>query len=194
MGSNQAFERASNLITASQIINFRNRSDDYFLTDEIKKELTLRRQERIPFHLTKDEFDKILHWKLRGQYKRIEHLLLTLTEEMIVNITRAAFMINLSNPDDELELQLRILTCLRGVGVPVASAILALVYPDKYAVIDYRGWRQVIGETKTNFSISDYKRYLSSIRILAEELGWFPQEVDLAIWTFDTHQSSKMPI
>lgn len=72
-----------------------------------------------------------------------------------------------------------------GVGVPVASAVLALVFPEKYAVIDFRGWRQVFGEERTTFSVSDYRRYLREIRRLALELEWCVQEVDLAIWEYD---------
>jgi 2C-methyl-D-erythritol 2,4-cyclodiphosphate synthase len=71
------------------------------------------------------------------------------------------------------------------VGVPVASAILALVFPEKYSVIDFRGWRQVFGEERTTFSVSDYRRYLTEIQKLAQELGWIVQEVDLAIWEYD---------
>jgi hypothetical protein len=74
---------------------------------------------------------------------------------------------------------------LRGVGVPVASAVLALVFPEEYGVIDFRGWWQIFGEKRSIFSISDYKRYLCELRHLADELNWPVQEVDLAIWEYD---------
>jgi len=74
---------------------------------------------------------------------------------------------------------------LNGVSIPVASAVLAIVFPEKYAVIDFRGWRQVFGEEKRTFSIRDYKKYLCAIHRLANELGWKVQEVDLAIWEYD---------
>lgn len=54
----------------------------------------------------------------------------------------------------------------------------------KYAVIDFRGWRQVFSEERTTFSISDYRRYLREIKRLVAELGWLAQEVDLAIYTY----------
>lgn len=79
-----------------------------------------------------------------------------------------------------------ILCALRGVGVPVASAVLALAFPDEYAVIDFRGWRQVFGEDRRQFGVGDYKRYLGEVRRLARELEWPVQEVDLAIWHYDT--------
>ena len=104
---------------------------------------------------------------------------------MIRTVTSAAFSV--AHPDEEygIELRVGILCALRGVGVPVASAVLALVFPEKYAVIDFRGWRQIFEEEKTTFSIPDYKKYLREVRRLADELVWSVQEVDLAIWGYD---------
>lgn len=84
--------------------------------------------------------------------------------------------------------------CASRVSVPVASAILALVFPEKYAVIDFRVWRQVFDEERTTFSVSDYKRYLHEIQRLAHELGWQVQEVDFAIWEYDRRNSWKPTI
>ncbi len=173
------------MITPDQLILYHTTSDDYNLTKHLKSLFARLRLERQPFHLTYDEFDQILKWKLRGQYGRQQEWRKANTEKVIRTITSVALTI--SNPDEEYELELRmgILCTLRGVGVPVASAVLALVFPEKYAVIDFRGWRQVFGKEKTAFSIPDYKRYLREIQRLADELGWLVQEVDLAIWEYD---------
>lgn len=74
------------------------------------------------------------------------------------------------------------------VGVPIASAVLALVYPTEYCVIDFRGWRQVFEQDRRQFTISDYKRYLVKVRELSRELQWPVQEVDLAVWEYDSRQ------
>ena len=97
----------------------------------------------------------------------------------------------ITHPDKEYELELRmgILCSLRGVAVSVASAVLALVFPEEYAVIDFRSWRRLFGEGGTSFSISKYKKYLREIRRLANELDWPVQEVDHAIWEYDRGQS-----
>lgn len=71
------------------------------------------------------------------------------------------------------------------MAVPVASAVLTLVYPNKYAVIDFRNWRQVFGQRKNGFSIINYKQYMEKMRRLANELNWTVQEVDLAIQEYD---------
>ena len=173
------------MISASQINDFGKKGIDYEETETLKKTFLILQNERASFYLTKTEFDQILRWKLRGQYSRQKERRSHNSEELIQKVTGFAFSIEHSDDEYELELKIRILTCLRGVGVPVASAILALVYPHEYAVIDYRGWRQVFGESKTTFTIPDYKRYLGELRLLSDELDWPIQEVDLAIWEYD---------
>ncbi len=64
-------------------------------------------------------------------------------------------------------LQSCFLYAMRGVGVLVASAVLALMFPDDYAVIDFRGWRQLFNQERSSFSIGDYKKYIHEIRRLS---------------------------
>jgi len=173
------------MITAAQLVPYRTSSVDYALTEHLKARFAQLRRERRPLYLTFEEFDEILRWKLRGQYGRQRERRKVNTEDVIRTVTGAALTV--THPDEEYEIELRvsILCALRGVGVPVASAVLALVFPERYAVIDFRGWRQVFGEKKITFSIRDYKKYLVEIRRLADELNWPVQEVDLAIWEYD---------
>lgn len=173
------------MVTAAQLSPYRTKSNDYARTEQLKARFVRLRRDRCPFYLTLAEFDEILRWKLGRQYNRRRKSREANTEEVIKTVTGAAFAI--AHPDEEYELELRMgmLCTLRGVGVPVASAVLALVFPEKYAVIDFRGWRQVFGEEKRVFSISEYKKYLREVRRLAGELGWPVQEVDLAIWEYD---------
>ena len=179
------------MIAATQLIPYRTSSDDSNSTEHLKAQFARLRDERHPLYLTLDEFDEILHWKLRGQYGRQQERRKPNTEAVIRTVTGAALTITHHDEEYETELRLGILSSMRGVGVPVASAILALVFPEKYAVIDFRGWRQIFGEERTTFSISDYIRYLREINRIAIELGWPVQEVDLAIWEFDRDNSIK---
>lgn len=173
------------MITSAQIKDLRFASDDYEETENIKKELKEIRLVRGPFFLTKSEFDRILRWKLRQQYGRQQSIRLSNTDEIIRQITGLALSILHPDKDYELELRLKILCSLRGVEIPIATAILALTFPEQYAVIDYRVWRQLFGVTRSTYSINDYKKYMREIRRLSEELGWPVQEVDLAIWEYD---------
>jgi hypothetical protein len=181
----------SEMITAVQLVPHRTSSDDYKLTERLKAHFAQMKQERHPMYLTLDEFDRVLQWKLRGQYGRQQERRKANTDDVIRVVTGAALSIEHPDKDYEIELRFGILGALRGVGVPVASAILALVFPERYAVIDFRGWRQVFGEDKEQFSVSDYKRYLPKIQNLAQELGWPVQEVDLAIWEYDRINGGK---
>ncbi|GIV86755.1 MAG: hypothetical protein KatS3mg054_0784 [Chloroflexus sp.] len=179
----------STMITAAQLIPYRTSGDDE--TKRLKEQFARLRQERVPLYLTLDEFDEILRWKLRGQYGRQRERRKVNTDDVIRVVTTAALSLTHPDGDYETELRLGILCTLRGVGVPAASAILVLVFPERYAVIDFRDWRQVFGEERTTFSVSDYKRYLREIQRLSLELGWPVQEVDLAIWEYDRINGRK---
>ena len=170
------------MITSQQLAPNRYSGDDCDPTERLKAEFGQARKERRPMYLTMDEFDRILHWKLRQQYGRQKARRAANSEQVVRAITETALNIAHPDPDYEVELRLGVLCALRGVDVPVASAVLALVFPEKYAVVDFRNWRQVFDQERDVFSVPDYKRYLCRIRVLAEELGWLPQEVDLAIW------------
>ncbi len=180
------------MITADIIRAYRNNSDDFKETDEIKQYLSSLRKLRKPLYLNYQEFDRILKWKLRDQYGRQEHIRQENTDIIVKDITTLALNISHEDSDYELELRLNVLVALRGVAIPVASAVLALTYPEYYAVIDFRGWRQIFGFDKRYFTISDYKLYLAEIQNLANELGWLPQEVDLAIWEYDRQNISRV--
>lgn len=173
------------MITAAQLAQFRTASIDFEDTERLKAELNRLKSERRPLYLTEDEFGRILQWKLRGQYGRQARYRNANTDEVIRGVTGLA--LNLTHPEKDYELELRmgILCSLRGVGVPVASAVLALVYPEQYAVIDFRVWRQFFPGRTPLFTIKEYRQYMTEIRRLAAELGWTVQEVDLAIWEYD---------
>ncbi len=173
------------MITAADIRPFHHLAIDDEETRKLKAKLANLHRERNPFFLNKLEFEEILPWKLGQQIGRQRKARLANNDEVIRSVTSLAFTI--THPDTEYQLELRmvILCVLRGVGVPVASAVLSLIFPEDYAVIDYRVWRQLFNEDKTAFSIPDYKRYIQKIQSLAAELGWPSQEVDHAIWEYD---------
>jgi hypothetical protein len=108
-------------------------------------------------------------------------------------VTEAVFKI--ADPDVRYEsvVRLGLLAALPGVGVPVATAVLALANPERHCVIDFRGWRAAFDEERTAFSVSHYLRYREEVARLAADLGWSVQETDLAIWEYDrrrTHHSA----
>lgn len=182
-------------ITATQIVDLRNIQEDFEGTERLKNMFQYLRNNRQPFFLNEDEFDNVLRWKLRGQYGRGKVIRAVNTDKIIRSVTGLALTITNDDYEYELELRLSILCSLRGVAVAVASAILALTYPERYAVIDFRVWRQLYDHEHKNstFSIVEYKQYMQKINKLAQELGWFPQEVDAAIWEYDRRYGWFVP-
>lgn len=183
------------MITAAEIASLSLDSTDYKEAERLKAKFAELRRCRQPLFLTSQEFDEILVWKLGQQYGRQRHLRRANYEELIRAVTGLA--LNLSHVEEEYELELRVnvLCALRGVGVPVASAILALIFPEKYAVIDSRDWQQIFGKEANGFGVNDYKKYMHEIRRLANELGWMPQQVDHAIWEYDKRTNrNKQPL
>jgi hypothetical protein len=60
------------------------------------------------------------------------------------------------------------LTELRGVGVPVASAILTTIFPDRYTIIDFRAL-EALGHEPDD--VDFYERYLTFCTGLATDLA-----------------------
>lgn len=172
------------MITAGTLKSYRDKASDYEGTKQLESYFAMLRKKRIPLYLTGEDFDKILKWKLRGQYGRQFQRRQGNTEETIKRVTELGLNICHEDKDYELEIGLKILTALRGVGIPVASAILAIVYPEEYAVIDRLNWCVLYDKDRASFTANQYKKYLSKIKSFAEALKWYPQEVDLAIWAY----------
>jgi hypothetical protein len=181
----------TSMISAKKIVTLRNQASDIEETLRLKRHFAEARGVRNPFFMSAKEFDWVLHWKLGGQYGRQERLRRDYSEDLIRTITGAAFAVSL--PDRDLELQVRtsILVALPGVGVPIASAVLALVCPERYGVLDFRAWRQVFPGEAIESTIRGYQRYMHAIWDLSDELGWAPQEVDLAIWEYDRRANRR---
>ena len=179
------------MIKADDVRDLRTAGPDYSDTEALKAEFGRCREARTPFFLTGDELDRVFRWKLRSQYGRQAIHRARNSESAYRAVTEAVFKI--VGPDFEYECALRLglLVALPGVGVPVASAVLALAEPQRYCVIDFRGWRTVFGEERTAFSIGDYLRYRSKVARVAGDLGWPVQEADLAIWEYDRRRSQR---
>jgi hypothetical protein len=80
---------------------------------------------------------------------------------------------------------------LHGVGVPMASAILTTVHPDKYTVIDVRAL-EALGVTNwPNDSIDYYVSYLRRCRELAHTHRVDLRTLDRALWQWSKEHSKQ---
>ncbi len=172
------------MLTAHDIADMRTAAIDYKETEQIKARMAQLRA-CDPFELGREDLEAIFHWKLGSQYGRVKRHLDHNSDATCRAVTRAALAVSESDLQLEMLIRMGILTALPGIGVPVASAILALADPEKYCVIDFRGWRALFNQDRRSFDTRDYWQYLQAIKKLAAELQWTPQEVDLAVWEYD---------
>jgi hypothetical protein len=85
-----------------------------------------------------------------------------------------------------------VLAGLCGVDVPVASAILTAIDPQRYTVIDFRAL-EALGQRTNNRSIDFYLTYLGECRRLATEQSVALRTFDRALWQWSTEQGLSTP-
>jgi hypothetical protein len=100
-----------------------------------------------------------------------------------------------ASPDATTETAVKALTELHGVDLPVATAILAAIYPERYTVLDYRAL-EALGHARHDLRF--YEEYLDFCKRLAESNIVSPQSnlpaptplrtLDRALWEWSrTH-------
>ncbi len=174
-------------LKAEDLIPYKESAKDFRLTGEIVEELAARQRERDPFYLNLEELEKLGQWKDAARYdpygktRNTRHRQKN-TDAEVKEKTLLAFR------TEDLKGRIEALTQLKGVAVPTATAIMSFVDPTRYAILDFRAWRQIFGDSREPRSIAEYERLLPEIVRLAEELGWTIQNVDHAIWAKDAQE------
>ncbi len=163
------------MITAADLKDRRlaaRRADDPGLAEveKLKTRLARARDKRVPFYLSREEFLGICRWKLGDQYSRAARLLESNSEKRVKRTTQMAFSCKDKDAGFELAARVTILRLLPGVGMGVASAILALCYPKRYAPVDSRIWLALFDEQRGSFEPADYGRCLAHLSELAAEV------------------------
>jgi len=125
--------------------------------------------------LTFENFYKIGMWKSARQKQNYIQ-----NKDIVEEVTRLAFC------EKDEQKKIKILCKLKGVGIPTASAILTIVDPNKYAIIDIRclqALRRILHvKISERVSLSTWVTYLSVMRNLAEENKMTPRELDMALF------------
>ena len=129
------------------------------------------------------EFYEICMWKsVRPKKKYLKN------KNSIEKMSGEAFL-----EKDDVK-QIKILCKLNGVGVPIASALLTVVYPEKYAVIDIRCLKilksnnEVIGAYP---SFKNWKKYLEIMRRWSKENDVTPRQLDMALYAMHKEKSNR---
>ncbi|RPI04926.1 MAG: hypothetical protein EHM64_08360 [Ignavibacteriae bacterium] len=131
-------------------------------------------------YFTKNEFLKMCRWKSPRPLRHYK----SNSEDQIRIISK-----NVLSTKFEIR-RISLLTSLKGVSIPVASAILTLTDPARYGVIDIRVWQLLhhYGSVKTNpkgrkFSASEWYTYLMKIRYYAKKLSATTRQVERTLFT-----------
>jgi hypothetical protein len=137
-------------------------------------------------YFSKNEFLEICKWKdpreLRRSYWQAN------TESEVIAVSTQVFATS-----DEHERIVR-LDSLRGVAVPIASAILTVTDPQAYGVIDKRVWQllYLYGEVDHSpegigLSVRHWEDYLPKLRQWASELGVGVRTVERSLFEYHKH-------
>jgi hypothetical protein len=80
-----------------------------------------------------------------------------------------------------------VLSGLFGVDIPVASAVLTAINPERFTIIDYRAL-QALGQDRNQHTIGQYLAYFLRCRELARENDVTLRELDRALWQWSVEQ------
>ena len=166
---------------------FIEKLDFYIESYDVEKQLYKNGKEwRKKGYLTKDEFIQICLWKSRRAKKRYDSNDAALVEK----ITREAF----AESDEKKKIEK--LTELKGVRIPVASAILSVTDSDNYPIIDVRCVCALedLGEIDwVDITIENWEKYLTKIRNLAKQYGKTARQIEKGLFAFNRiYLDSKM--
>jgi len=135
-------------------------------------------------YISFNDFYQICMWKSARPKKRYLN-----NKESVKGVTKRALL-----ETDEGK-RIKILCELDGVGIATASAILTIIYPEKYAIIDVRDLEELnkiiknkIGKT---ISIKTWINYLTEMRKLAKKNNVTPREMDKALFAMNRESLEK---
>ena len=83
-----------------------------------------------------------------------------------------------------------VLCGLQGVDVPVASAILTAIDPERYTVIDFRAL-EALGNRSKDRTANFYLTYLDACRRLAKVHQVSLRDLDRALWQWSSEQTKR---
>lgn len=113
---------------------------------------------------TLQNLETIVRWKS----ERAVLVLISNSEEKIRKALAVAAI-----PETPLKDAVAALTALRGIDLPLASAILTAIFPERYTVMDYRDL-DTLGQPRHD--IAFYEQYLEFCRQLAGHASLQPQQ------------------
>ena len=139
--------------------------------------------------LSDEEFFKIIIWKSnRVKGKVLEGI--KKSNKSVKQIMRNVY--HVKTPDEKIE----ILTKIKGIGLPIASAILTVCYPNKFTILDYRVWDILLKDKKVKAknppkTISEYLDYVDICKNYAKKLKLSLRDFDRTMWGRSFYEDLK---
>jgi hypothetical protein len=162
---------------------------DHLSTEEDAKTAALIRelqQAGVRGYLTRKELEKVCRWKSARAIHLIKH-------NSSARV-RTATQLALATRNEQRRLEA--LRTLDGVSVSMASAILTLLDPSRYGVIDIRVWQLLyaLGEvTKKSsgvgFNFKNWYQFLMKLRYFAKKLSVSARDIERTL--FFAHQANQ---
>ena len=140
-------------------------------------------------HLTPEDFLAIVIWKRNASKTQVIRGIRS-SGKTVQSLTEEIYRTG------DREGKMKILLDIKGLGLAIASAILTVLYPEEFTVIDYRVINSLkalsipIAGNPTN-SIEDYFSYLDSCKKEAKKHGLSLRDFDRALWGKDFYEGAK---
>uniref|UniRef100_A0A098M168 CG2446 CG2446-PC n=1 Tax=Hypsiglena sp. JMG-2014 TaxID=1550645 RepID=A0A098M168_9SAUR len=166
---------------------------DQWYQEELPKILAGRKEK----YLTKEELLKLMEWKLtRGKFRpRLQQLVAANPSKIVEEQTRKAFH---QLPD--VEMAVKDLNELKGVGPATASAILAAGAPEIAAFMADEVMETLPGLGPVQYSLKHYLLYMDKIQSCVKKLNkgnttetWTAHLVEKCLWTWALAEKLRLP-
>jgi len=156
----------------------------YFLEDYLFNEIHENFKNR--GKLDPEEFFAIIIWKRNASKSKIVQGIKE-SSETIESLTKKIYGLN--NREDRLTL----LKNIKNIGIAIASAILTVLDPDEFTIVDYRVKNSLekLGinlPDKIEKDIKNYFRYVDICKELAQKYNLSLRNLDRALWAMDFYE------
>lgn len=144
------------------------------LVHEARIETVTALEVRARGYYTKEELVEVCRWKS----PRSQSLVAKNPEGFVESVTRTAL-----STDDE-RLRIEVLTLLKGVSWPTASALLHFGTPNLYPILDFRAIWSLSIDTAPAYNFDFWWEYTTTCRQLAQQAAVSMRSLDRALWQF----------
>ena len=134
-------------------------------------------------YYTRAEFVTACAWKTARSRSKVA----TNTQRAVIKATRQA----LTTTDEQT--RMNALLELHGVGVPTASTLLYVAFPDDYPILDVRALESLGVKPRSQYPVSFWLQYLDACRDLARRCAVSIRTLDKALWQYSKEQSATRP-